>query len=80
LPLARVSDGASGADVDGGHLLAEAERDGQLAQVKLKGLNNFGITEVQHGVAFFDDGHLGAQSGEHRCVLDTGHAGTDHHQ
>ena len=37
-----------------------------------------GIAEFQHGVALFDDGDLGAQRGEHRCVLDADHAGADH--
>ena len=79
LAAGQGGDGAGGADVDGGHLLAEPECDGQIAQVKLKGLDDLGITEIQHGVAFFDDGHLGAEGGEHRRVLDADHAGADHH-
>ena len=70
---------ACSADVDGRHLLAEAERHGQVAQVELERLDHFWIAEVQHRVALFHDGDLGAQGGEHRGVLDADHARADHH-
>ena len=79
LAASEPGEGARRADVDGDHLLAEPERHLEVAQVKLKGLDDLGITEVKHGVALFDDGHLGAQRGEHRRVLDADHTGADHH-
>ena len=59
--------------------LAEPERHREVAQVKLKRLDDLGIAEVQHRVALLDDGDLGAKGGEHRRVLDADHAGADHH-
>jgi hypothetical protein len=77
LAAGQRGEGARGADVDRGDLLAKAERDRQLAQVKLKGFDDLGIAEVQHGALLFDDGDLCAQSGEYRRVLDADHAGAD---
>ena len=79
LAAGQGGDGACGADVDGGHLLAEAERHRQVAQVEPQRLDDLGVAEVQHRVALLDDGDLGAQRGEHRRVLDADHAGADDH-
>ena len=74
-------DRARGTDVDGGHLLAEAERHRQVAQVELQRLDHLGIAEVQHAVALLDHGDLGPERGEHRRVLDADHARAhDHHR
>ena len=43
-----------------------------------KRLDDFGVTEVQHRVALFHHGYLGAKRGEDRGVLDADHAGPDH--
>ncbi len=79
LAAGQGGDGAGGADVDGGDLLAEAERDRQVAQVEPQRLDDLGVAEVQHRVALLDHGDLGAERGEHRRVLDADDAGADHH-
>ncbi len=43
--------------------------------MELQRLDDLGIAELQHVLALLDDGHLGAQRGEHRRVLDADHAG-----
>ena len=79
LAAGQTRDGARPADLHAGHLFAEAERDRQVAQVEPQGLDDFGIAEIQHVLPLLDDGHLAAQRGEHRRVLDADHAGADHH-
>ncbi len=74
LAAGQRGDRARGADVDGGHLLAEPERHREVAQVELQRLDDLRVAEVQHVVALLHDGHLGAQRGEHRGVLDADHA------
>ncbi len=81
MPLASVVTVPAPPDVDGGHLLAEAERHREVAQVELQCLDDLGVAEVQHVVALLHDGDLGAQRGEHRGVLDADHTGAhDHHR
>ena len=63
--------------LDADHLLAEAERDAELAQVVLQRLDDLVVAEVEQPGALLDDGHLGAERGEHRRVLDADHAGAD---
>ena len=79
LAAGQRGDRARGADVDGGHLLAEAERHRQVAQVELERLDDLRVAEFQHVVALLHDGDLGAQRGEHRGVLDADDAGANHH-
>ena len=77
LAAGQGGDGARGADVDRGHFLAEPERHRQVAQVEFQRLDHLGVAEVEHVVALLHDGHLGAQRGEHRGVLDADHTGAD---
>ena len=79
LTAGQRGDRARGADVDGGHLLAESERDREVAQVELQRLDDLWVAEVEHVVALFHHGDLGAQCGEHRGVLDADHTGAHHH-
>ena len=78
LPLARLVTVPRGGDLDLGHLLAEPERHGLVAQVELQRLDDLGVAEVEHRRALLDDGHPGAERGEHRGVLDADHPGADH--
>ena len=70
--------GAGRTHLDTAHHLAETERHGEVAQMKPKRLDDFGVTEVQHRVALFHHRYLGAKRGEDRGVLDADHAGPDH--
>ena len=79
LTAGQAGDGARRADLDAGHLFAESERDRQVAQVEAQRLDDLGVAEVQHVLPLLDDGHLAAQRGEHRRVLDADHARADHH-
>ena len=58
-------------------LLAEPERDRQVAQVELERLDDLGVAEVEHRGPLLDDGDPRAEGGEHRRVLDADHAGAD---
>ena len=78
-PLAalEVRDGAVVVPLDRDHLLAEAERDADVAQVVLERLGDLVVAEVEQAVALLDHGDLGAERGEHRRVLDADHAAAD---
>ena len=76
LAAGQGGDRARGADVDGGHLLAEPEGHRQVAQMEFQRFDDLGVAEVQHVGAFFHHGDLGAQRGEHGGVFDADHTGT----
>ena len=59
--------------------LAEPEDDVELAQVVAQRLRDLGIAEVEHRAARIDDRDARSERGEHRCELDTDHAGADDH-
>ena len=63
--------------LDRGDRLAEPEGHRQVAQVVLQRLDDLEVAELEHPVAPLDHGHLGAERGEHRRVLDADDAGPD---
>ena len=79
LPLASVVTVPAAPTSTRGHLLAEAERHRQVAQVELQRLDDLRVAELQHVVALLDHRDLGAERGEHRGVLDADDAGADDH-
>ena len=80
-PLSSVAMAPSGRASTEDTVLAEPERDGEIAQVVLERLDHLDVTELEHPVALLHDGDLGAEGREHGRVLDPDHAGAgDHHR
>ena len=81
LAAGQQGDRPAGMRLDGRDPLAEAEGDGQVAQVVLERLDHLDVAELQHPVALLHHRDLGAKRGEHGHVLDPDHArARDHHR